>query len=100
MLYPVTIYRFYCFCSLSVSGIITSNSKITFARMLSIVSLNLLGALALRMMYRYAYKCGNRETTKGKILSALLHMFSGIEAENEKKFRKSKLQLLVQDVLV
>ena len=27
MLYPVTIYRFYCFCSLSVSGIITSNSK-------------------------------------------------------------------------
>lgn len=33
--------------------------KITFARMLSLVSLNLLGALALRMMYRYAYKCGN-----------------------------------------
>lgn len=30
--------------------------KITFARMLSLVCLNLLGALALRMMYRYAYK--------------------------------------------
>ena len=58
--------------------------KITFARMLSIVSLNLLGALALRMMYRYAYKCGNRETTKGKILSALLHMFSGIEVQKIK----------------
>ena len=29
--------------------------KITFARMLSLASLNLLGALALRMMYRYAY---------------------------------------------
>ena len=52
--------------------------KITFARMLSLVCLNLLGALALRMMYRYAYKCGNQETTRGKILSTLLHMFSGI----------------------
>ncbi|MBN2935381.1 hypothetical protein [Mogibacterium sp.] len=42
--------------------------KITFARMLSLVSLNLLGALTLRMMYRYAYKCGNMETVKGKLL--------------------------------
>ena len=62
--------------------------KITFARMLSIVSLNLLGALALRMMYRYAYKCGNQETTRGKILSTLLHMFSGIEAGNEKEVQQ------------
>lgn len=68
--------------------------KITFARMLSIVSLNLLGALALRMMYRYAYKCGNRKTTKGKILSALLHMFSGIEAENEKEVQKIKVAII------
>lgn len=68
--------------------------KITFARMLSIVSLNLLGALALRMMYRYAYKCGNRETTKGKILSTLLHMFSGIEAGNEKEVQKIKVAII------
>lgn len=33
--------------------------KITFARMISLVSLNLLGALAIRMIYRYAYKCAN-----------------------------------------
>lgn len=68
--------------------------KITFARMLSIASLNLLGALALRMMYRYAYKCGNRETTKGKILSTLLHMFSGIEAGNEKEVQKIKVAII------
>lgn len=68
--------------------------KITFARMLSIVSLNLLGALALRMMYRYAYKCGNRETTKGKILFTLLHMFSGIEAGNEKEVQKIKVAII------
>ena len=68
--------------------------KITFARMLSLVCLNLLGALALRMMYRYAYKCGNQETTRGKILSTLLHMFSGIEAGNEKEVQKIKVAII------
>lgn len=67
--------------------------KITFARMLSLASLNLLGALALRMMYRYAYKCGNQKTVGGKILSILLRLFSGMEAGNERKYRKLKLLL-------
>lgn len=65
--------------------------------MLSLVCLNLLGALALRMMYRYAYKCGNQETTRGKILSILLHMFSmfsGIEAGNEKEVQKIKVAII------
>lgn len=74
--------------------------KITFARLLSLVSLNLLGALALRMMYRYAYKCGNQETTRGKILSILLHIFQALKLEMKKKCRRSKLQLLVLDELV
>lgn len=68
--------------------------KITFARLLSLVSLNLLGALALRMMYRYAYKCGNQETAKGKFLSALLHMFSGIESGSEKESQKIKVAII------
>ena len=68
--------------------------KITFARLLSLVSLNLLGALALRMMYRYAYKCGNQETTRGKILSILLHIFSDIEAGNEKEVQKIKVAII------
>ena len=68
--------------------------KITFARLLSLVSLNLLGALALRMMYRYAYKCGNQETTRGKFLSILLHTFSGIEAGNEKEVQKIKVAII------
>lgn len=68
--------------------------KITFARMLSLVSLNLLGALTLRMMYRYAYKCGNTETIKGKILSVLLHIFAGIEAGNGKEVQKIKVAII------
>lgn len=68
--------------------------KITFARMLSLVSLNLLGALALRMMYRYAYKCGNQETIGGKILSILLRLFSGMKAGNEKEEQKIKVAII------
>ena len=68
--------------------------KITFARMLSLVSLNLLGALTLRMMYRYAYKCGDQETTKGKILSKLLQVFSGIEAGSDKEVQKIKVAII------
>lgn len=68
--------------------------KITFARLLSLVSLNLLGALALRMMYRYAYKCGNQETTGGKLLSILLYAFSGLEAGNDKEVQKIKVAII------
>ena len=68
--------------------------KITFARMISLSSLNLLGALAMRMMYRYAYKCGNHETTIGKVLSALLHIFSGIDAGSEKEIQKIKVAII------
>lgn len=68
--------------------------KITFARMLSLVSLSLLGALALRMMYRYAYKCGNQDTAGGRFLSALLHTFAGIEAGNEKETQKIKVAII------
>ena len=62
--------------------------------MLSLVSLNLLGALALRMMYRYAYKCGNQETAKGKFLSLLLHLFSGVDAGNKKEVQKIKVAII------
>lgn len=53
--------------------------KITFTRMLALISIDLLGALAVRMMYRYAYKHGNRDTPAGRVLSVLLRIFSGIE---------------------
>lgn len=68
--------------------------RITFARMLSLVNLNLLGALALRMMYRYAYKCGNQETIGGKMLSILLRLFSGMKAGNEKEEQKIKVAII------
>lgn len=68
--------------------------KISFTRILSLCSLNLLGALSLRMMYRYAYKCGDKKTLKGRVLSALLHLFSGVEAEHENVNKKIKVAII------
>lgn len=54
---------------------------ITFARKLALISMNLLGALAIRMFYRYAFKCGNQNTIKGKFLSRILKIFAGYNAD-------------------
>ncbi len=50
---------------------------ITFTRSLSIACMNLLAALAMRMLYRYAFKCGNNSTLHGKFLMLLLRIFAG-----------------------
>lgn len=68
--------------------------KITFARMLSLVCLCLLGSLMMRMMYRYAYKCGNHNTLKGKILTLLLRMFSGLESPSDRDVQKIKVAII------
>ena len=67
---------------------------ITFGRLLSLVSLNLLGALAIRMVYRYAYKCGNNDTLKGKILLILFRIFSGMEVGNDNDIQKIKIAII------
>lgn len=67
---------------------------ITFGRLLSLVSLNLLGALAIRMVYRYAYKCGNHDTLKGKILQVLFRIFSGMEVGNDNDIQKIKIAII------
>lgn len=67
---------------------------ITFGRLLSLVSLNLLGALAIRMVYRYAYKCGNHDTLKGKILLTLFRIFSGMEVGNDNDIQKIKVAII------
>lgn len=68
--------------------------KVTFARMLSLISMNLLGALVMRMMYRYAYKCGNQENLRGKILAKLLYMVSGLESGCDKEVQKIKVAII------
>ena len=68
--------------------------KITFARMLCLISINLLGALALRMMYRYAYKCSNKETNQGRFLASLLYIFGRVKKGNDKEVQKIKIAII------
>ncbi len=57
---------------------------ISFSRLLSIACMNLLGALAIRMLYRYAYKCGSSKTAYGRFLRRLLRIFAGRTMEEAK----------------
>ena len=40
--------------------------QVSFARLLALASMNALGALAIRMIYRYAFKCGTEDTAMGR----------------------------------
>lgn len=68
---------------------------ITFARLLCIACLNLLGTLAMRMMYRYAFKCGNDKTPLGKILLLVLRVFAGSKIIGERTLDATKINIAI-----
>lgn len=68
---------------------------ITFPRLLAIACMNLLGALAIRMIYRYAYKCGNTETVYGRCLNLLLRVFAGVDSDRKKKDEPHKIKIAI-----
>lgn len=68
---------------------------ISFARLLAVSCMNLLGALAIRMMYRYAYKCGNSTTLYGKFLNVLLRIFAGAKIEGETRDEPQKIKIAI-----
>lgn len=55
----------------------TPIKQITFSRLLSISCINLLASLAIRMAYRYCFKCGTADTRMGKFLRWVFHLFTG-----------------------
>lgn len=68
--------------------------RISFARMLALCCMNLLGTLAIRMLYRYAYKCANGETLWGKFLALLLRVFAGIESAPDSEVRQIRIAII------
>lgn len=50
---------------------------ITFSRLAAVCAINALGSLSIRMLYRYAYKCGGADSRMGEFLRFLLRMFAG-----------------------
>lgn len=71
-----------------------SIERMSFDRALSLVCVNLLGAISIRMIYRYAYQYSNNETSKGKFLSKLLYRFSGLTTGTDKEVQKIKVAII------
>ena len=70
-------------------------ARIPFARLAAICCTNLLGALAIRMIYRYAYKCGDNSTPFGRFLLVLLHLFAGERVLGERTEHSSRIKIAI-----
>lgn len=68
--------------------------RLDFARMVVIMSLNLIISLGMRMMYRYCFKCGNEMSVKGKILRLLLRIFARVEVVKNDETHKIKVAIV------
>lgn len=68
---------------------------IPFSRLAAICCTNLLGALAIRMIYRYAYKCGDSSTPLGRFLLALLRLFAGEEVLGERSEHSNRIKIAI-----
>ncbi len=68
---------------------------ISFSRLLAVACMNLLSTLAIRMIYRYAYKCRNNTTPFGRFLSVLLRIFAGRKIGSEKEDNPQKIKIAI-----
>ena len=57
---------------------------VPFFRLVAIASMNLLCALTMRMLYRYAFKCFNSTTVWGRFLQWMLRVFAGKKVIGER----------------
>lgn len=69
-------------------------ANIPLIRMLAFVSTSLLGSLAIRMSYRYAFKTGTRSTSKGRFLLWILKIFGRIDNTDKNEKRKINVAIL------
>lgn len=68
---------------------------VSFARLLSLACMNLLVALAMRMMYRYAFKCGREDTRMGHFLRWLLRIFAGEDLVHRSVEADQKIKIAI-----
>ena len=69
--------------------------RISFAHITAICCVNLLGSLAMRMAYRYAYKC-SRTTVLGKALCFIVLIFTGRRVDNARlDSEKQKIKIAI-----
>ncbi len=65
------------------------------AFLLIVSSINLLVSLAMRMLYRYAYKCADKTTAIGKFLNFLLRTLAGVRLREEKLDEMEKMNIAI-----
>ena len=69
--------------------------NITFARLLALACMNCLAALSIRMIYRYAFKCGTEDSRLGAFLRWLLRLFAGDELGYRNPERDQKIKIAI-----
>lgn len=67
----------------------------SFPRILSISCMTLLGSLAIRMCYRYAYKCYKRDTKLGRLMCLCLRIFAGKKILLEENTYHTKINVAI-----
>lgn len=68
--------------------------RITFDRGLSLICVNLLSCITIRMIYRYCYLYSNNETPKCKFLAKLLYEFSHLTTGTDNDVQKIKIAII------
>lgn len=68
--------------------------RMSFARILSLVCVNLLGAITIRMFYRYCYLYSDNKTSRGKFLAKVLYRFSNIQTDTNNEVQKIKIAII------
>ncbi len=71
------------------------SEHIAFMHLLAIACMNLLCALAIRMVYRYAYKCANSSTLYGRFLNFALDVFAGTASGDKKEASMQKIKIAI-----
>lgn len=84
------------FCAYLIIERVLPIQHITFAKLLAFCCMNTLGALVIRMIYRYAYKCGSQDNRVGYILRFLLKIFSSgtVMTEPDPDSQKIKIAII------
>ncbi len=67
--------------------------KLRLIEMTALICLNCICSLALRMIYIYAFKCGNQKTKIGRLLLWLLRTFGGID--NDQRHDPQRIRIAI-----
>lgn len=73
---------------------LTWKDRLCLVETMSLICLNSICSLTLRMIYRYAFKCGNQKTKMGRLLLWLLRNFGGIDKSDGYGSQKIKIAIV------